>query len=320
MKKHLQRFSSIVVAVFLCMNAFSQDTPDTLSTSYGDGADAYVSNDEKIGPDDVGSDQYLVVRNHEVRMRITFLRFDITENPRFNPADQAYIGLYVNHAEKMGDPFREILVYGLTDDALDNWDETMLTYNTAPGLDFADLASYSLVESKTGYLTKLTVPADTVGWIYSEPTVEMDGFINDVNKNHMLTFILLVEETNTGDEVRFDSKEDTDTLRAPILHSMEPIGINESKSPSGVRMKQNFPNPFIGTTTLSYHLKKAEHVELTMYNMLGAKVATLVNEFQETGEYNVNIDVDRLKLSPGIYFAKINVGLSSQTIKMNICE
>lgn len=320
MKKHLRHILSIVAAVFLGMNAFSQDVPDTLSTSYLDGADAYVCNDEKIGPDDMGSVEYLVVRNHEVRMRITFLRFDITDNPRFNPADQAYIGLYVNHAQKMGDEFREISVYGLTDDALDNWDETMLTYNTAPGLSAAPLAEYSLVESKTSYLTKLTVPADTVGWIYSEPTTEMDEFINDVNKNHMLTFILLVEEPNTGDEVRFDSKEDTDTLRAPILHSMEPIGIDESKSLPGVRMKQNFPNPFVGTTTLSYSLKEAEHVELTMYNMLGAKVATLVNEFQETGEHNVIIDVDRLKLSPGIYFAKINVGLTSQTIKMNICK
>jgi len=320
MKKHLLHLLSIVVAVFLSMNAFSQDIPDTLSTSYGDGADTYVCNDEKIGPDDLGSDQYLVVRNHEVRMRMIFLRFDITDNPRFNKATQAYIGLYVNHAEKMGDSFREVSVYGMTDDALDNWDETLLTYNTAPGLGGADLANYFLVESKTKYLTMLTVPADTLGWVYTEPTTEMDEFINDVNKNHMLTFILLVEEPNGGDEVRFDSKEDTDTIRTPILHTMDPIGIVESKSLSGVSMKQNFPNPFIGTTILSYNLKEAKHVELTMYNMLGAKVTTLVNEFQGTGVYNVNVNVDRLKLSPGIYYAKINVGLSSQTIKMIICE
>lgn len=320
MKKHLQCLFSIVVAVFLSMNAFSQDVPDTLSTSYGDGADTYVSNDEKIGPDDLGSDQYLVVRNHEVRMRLIFLRFDITDNPRFNPAEQAYIGLYVNHAEKMGDAFREVSVYGMTDDGLDNWDETMLTYNTSPGLAGAELADYFLVESETKYLTSLTVPADTLGWVYSEPTAEMDEFINDINKNHMLTFILLVEETNGGDEVRFDSKEDTDTLRAPILHTVEPVVHVESKSLSGVNMKQNFPNPFVGTTTLTYNLKEAKHVELTMYNMLGGKVATLVNEFQATGVYNVDVNVDRLNVSPGIYYAKINVGLNSQTIKMIVCE
>jgi hypothetical protein len=320
MKSHLQHFLSIVIALFLSVNAFSQDIPDTLSTSYGDGADAYVRNDEKIGPDDVGSDQYLVVRNHEVRMRIIFLRFDITDNPRFNTADSAYIGLYVNHAEKMGDSFREVLVYGMTDDDLDNWDETLLTYNIAPGLAEAPLADYSLVESKTQYLTMLTVPADTTGWVYTEPSADMDEFINDVNKNHMLTFILLVEVPNGGDEVRFDSKEDTDTIRAPILHTVEQAVNVESKAVSSVIMEQNFPNPFIGTTTLTYHLHEAEHVELTMFNMLGAKVATLVNEFQVTGEYNVNVNVDRLNLSSGIYYAKINVGAYSQTIKMILSE
>ena len=211
----------------------------------------------------------------------------------------------------------------MTDDDMDNWDEYSVTYNTAPGLDYADLANYALIESKTKYLTMLTVPADTLGWVYSEPTSEMDEFINDINTNHMLTFILLVEEPNSGDEVRFDTKEFTersDTVRTPILHSMEPIGIDESKSLSGVTMEQNFPNPFFGTTTLTYNLHEAEHVELTMYNMLGAKVATLVNEFQVAGVYNVNVNVDRLNLSSGIYYAKINVGSYSQTIKMIICE
>ncbi len=321
MKKHLQHFFTFVVAVFLSISTYAQGIPDTLSTSYGDGADTYVCNDDgKIGPDELGSDQYLVIRNHEVRMRIIYLKFDIADNPRFNKANQAYIGLYVNYAEKMGDSFREVSVYGITDDVLDNWDETTLTYNTAPGLEAADPANYSLVTSKTKYLTMLTVPNDTLGWVYSEPTAEMDEFINDVNKNDFLTFILLVEEPNEGDEVRFDSKEDTDTLRPPILHGEEPIVNVESKFLPGVNLEQNYPNPFIGSTTLTYNLKEPKHVELTMFNMLGAKVATLVDEFQVTGVYNVNVNVDRLQLSPGIYYAKINVGLYSQTIKMIICE
>ena len=320
MKKHLQILLSIVVAVFLSSSAFAQDVPDTLSTDYGDGADAYVCNDEKIGPDEMGSEEYLVVRNHEVRMRIIFLRFDITDNPRFNDADQAYIGMYVNHAEKMGDDFREILVYGITDDAMDNWDEYSLTYNTAPGLDAAPLGDYALLDSKTKFLTTLTVPADTLGYVYTEPTADMDEFINDVNQNHMLTFLLLVDVPNEGDEVRFDSKEDIDTLRPPILHSVDPSFSIEGKSLSRVNLEQNFPNPFVETTTLTYTLNEAKHVELTMYNVLGAKVATLVNEYQVTGEHHVHVDVDQLKLSPGIYYAKINVGIYSQTIKMIMGE
>jgi len=315
MKKHLLHFLSIVVAAFVSLNTFSQDTPDTLSTNYRDGADTYVSNDEKLGPDDLGSDQHLVVRNHEVRMRLIFLRFDITDNPRFNPVDSAYIGMHVKYAEKLGDSFREVLVYGMTDDDMDNWDEYMLTYNTAPGLAGAPLAEYSLVESKTKYLTTLTVPADSTGWVYTEPSADMDEFINDVNQNHMLTFILLVEVPNGGDEVRFTPKEDT-AVWAPILHSVEPALNVESRSVSSVVLEQNFPNPFIESTTLTYHLNDPEHVELTMYNILGAKVATLVDEFQGSGVYNVNVNVDRFNLSSGVYYAKINVGAYSQTIKM----
>lgn len=324
MKKNLPHLVSIVAAVFLSMNAFTQDIPDTLTTGYGDGGDTYLGNDERKLPDENSGDaEYLVVRNHEVRMRIILLKFDITDNPRFSPANQAYIGLYVNHAEKMTETFREISVYGMTDDTWDNWDEYSVTYNTAPGLAPADLANYSLIEEKTKYLTMLTVPADTLGWVYSEPTTEMDEFINDINTNGILTFILLVEVPSEGDEVRFDSKEYTaasDTMRSPILHTMEPIGIGESKTLSGVNLEQNFPNPFVGTTTLTYHLMEAEQVEITLYNMLGAKVATIVNESQVSGVHHVHVDADRLNLSSGIYYADFRAGLYRQTMKLIVSE
>jgi hypothetical protein len=321
MDKHLQQFLSITIAVFFSINAFAQDIPDTLSTSYGEGADTYVCNDEKIGPDvPRGAANFLVVRNHEVRMRIVYLKFDIYDNPRFNRANEAFIGLYVKYAEKMAGESLELSVYGMTDDALDDWEDTLLTYNTAPGLEFADLADYYLDDSRTQYLTRIIIPKDSVGWVYSEPTTDMDEFINDLNEDNLLTFLILVEEPNGGDEVRFHSKEQTDPFVPPILHGAEPISNVESKSLSSVHMEQNFPNPFIGSTTLTYNLKEPNHVELTMYNMLGVKVATLVNEFQVTGVYNVNVNVDRMQLSPGIYYAKIKVGLDSQTIKMIICE
>jgi hypothetical protein len=54
--------------------------------------------------------------------------------------------------------------------------------------------------------------------------------------------------------------------------------------------------------------------------MLGAKVATLVDELKVPGRYNVDIDAEKMQLSPGIYFAKINSGLNSQTIEMVLTE
>lgn len=322
MKKNLHYFFSVVVvALFFSINTYAQDIPDTLSTSYGEGADAHVSNDDKNGPDEnFGTGTYLIVRNHEVRQRIIYLKFDITDNPRFNLANQAYIGLNVKYAEKMADLTLDVSVYGMIDDVEDEWVDSLLTYTDGPGLEEADLNDYELDDGMVEYLTTITISKDTVGWVYSEPTVEMDEFIN-ADKNDLLTFILLVEVPNTGDEVRIYTEEDIAVNKPPILHGEEPIAAYvESISLSSFNLEQNFPNPYNGTTTLTYNLNEPKHVELTIYNTLGTKVAALVNEFQKTGEYNVDVDMDRLQLSPGIYYTKINVGSYSQTIKMINCK
>ena len=319
MKKHLQYFFSLVVAVFLNMNTYAQDIPDTLSTSYGYGADSFISNDDKGASDATYNgvtfqgDYYLVVRNHEVRKRITYLRYDIIDNPRFDGANQAYIGIYVNFSDKMAGDSVEIAVYGMTDDESDTWEADLLSYDNAPGMLPADLNSYELDNLIVDSLTTITVWLNDTGWIYSEPSVEMDDFINADN-NGLLTFILLVRETNTGDELRFFAGEDI--YRAPILHGEDPISNIENRTLSGIKLQQNYPNPFNGKTTITYNINQPEHVELTMYNILGTKVATLVDKFQQTGEYRIDVDMDKLQLSPGIYYTTINVDSNKQTIKM----
>lgn len=310
---------SIVATVFISLNICAQDIPDTLSTAYGEGADVFISNDDKGGPDSNYSNlAYLVVRKHEVRVRIIYLKFDIYDIDRFQNghAKHAYLGLNLKYSEKMAADNLELSVYGMTDDFYDDWSESELTYSNAPGMLAADLNEYDMDYSMVEYLTKMTIPKDTTGWFYSEQTSDMDLFINN-SEDNLLTFIILVEleYENTGDEVRFFSKEQADSL-APILLGDEATINIESKSLTGFNLDQNFPNPFTGVTTLTYNLNEPEHVELTMYNILGAKVATLVNEFQGTGAYNVDVDMDRLQLSPGIYYARINVGSYSQTIKM----
>lgn len=53
--------------------------------------------------------------------------------------------------------------------------------------------------------------------------------------------------------------------------------------PSEFALKQNYPNPFSRTTTIEYALKDPTHVTLEVYNMLGQKVATIVDEMQQAG-------------------------------------
>jgi len=85
-------------------------------------------------------------------------------------------------------------------------------------------------------------------------------------------------------------------------------GINddEYKPAAGFSLQNNYPNPFNTNTTISYSLPKAIHVELTLHDITGRIVETLVNKTQHAGTYTVDWTVsDELS---GIYFYKIKAG------------
>jgi len=52
-------------------------------------------------------------------------------------------------------------------------------------------------------------------------------------------------------------------------------------------LKQNYPNPFNPVTTILYSIPKASNIELSIYNVAGQKIETLVNEFKTVGEHKV---------------------------------
>ena len=60
--------------------------------------------------------------------------------------------------------------------------------------------------------------------------------------------------------------------------------------PSSFALEQNYPNPFNPTTTIPYSLSVGAKVKLTIYNLTGQKVATLVNKDQQPGTYSVQWD------------------------------
>ena len=83
-------------------------------------------------------------------------------------------------------------------------------------------------------------------------------------------------------------------------------------------ISQNYPNPFNPSTTIKYAIPQSGNVEIKIYNLLGAEVATLVNEYKEAGKYSVEFSTDNLKtnIGSGVYFYNIKAGSFVKTKKM----
>ncbi|NOY59220.1 MAG: T9SS type A sorting domain-containing protein [Calditrichaeota bacterium] len=89
--------------------------------------------------------------------------------------------------------------------------------------------------------------------------------------------------------------------------------------PAVYQLSQNYPNPFNPVTTIYYSLKKSDNINLTVYNMLGQKVRTLVDERMSAGKHAVKWDgKDDLarQMSSGVYFYMVKSGPFSKTMKM----
>ena len=93
-------------------------------------------------------------------------------------------------------------------------------------------------------------------------------------------------------------------------------------SPEKFELGQNYPNPFNPTTTIEYSIPNVgaseQNVQLKIYDVLGRKVATLINQKQSPGNYKVKFDAS--KLNSGVYFYTLRTGDFVSTKKMIIMK
>jgi hypothetical protein len=86
-----------------------------------------------------------------------------------------------------------------------------------------------------------------------------------------------------------------------------------SALPEVTELFQNYPNPFNLSTSVSFNLKERSHVLLDIYDILGRRVATLIDNMREPGSYRVTWNAD---VGTGIYFYRLVADDYSSTKKM----
>jgi len=94
------------------------------------------------------------------------------------------------------------------------------------------------------------------------------------------------------------------------------VGIEDEKLyvPLSFKLNQNYPNPFNPRTIIKYDVPELRFVTLTVYDVLGSEIATLINEEKPEGSYEVKFD--GIGLPSGIYFYRLQAGSFVETKKM----
>jgi hypothetical protein len=96
------------------------------------------------------------------------------------------------------------------------------------------------------------------------------------------------------------------------------VSVNEEKLPTETTLYQNYPNPFNPTTTIEYSLKNDSQVSISVFNILGQEVMSLVNAFKRAGYYS--LEFDGTNLESGIYVYRIIAGNYTDVKRMMLLK
>jgi hypothetical protein len=110
-------------------------------------------------------------------------------------------------------------------------------------------------------------------------------------------------------------------VTSPLAGRDLPFGFGDDQSsaksvPNEYGLSQNFPNPFNPSTVIQYAIPVKSHVLLTVHNLLGQVVATIVNGEQEAGFHEVKFEA--LNLASGVYLYRLESGKFVQTRKLTL--
>ena len=118
--------------------------------------------------------------------------------------------------------------------------------------------------------------------------------------------------------VAYDKGDNESPSSGEVITAVETAG--SDRLPATPALQQNYPNPFNALTNIEFELSEdAAPVSLAIYNIIGQRVITLLDEPLASGRYRITWDgTDRtgLQVASGIYFCRLRAGQWSQTRRM----
>ncbi len=173
-------------------------------------------------------------------------------------------------------------------------DRLIVDYATEPA------ESHEESEWKTAGLSSHEIPLSPT---YQRVTIDLRG-IPEVRDNPHFRIRIRFDGENmsddSGNRVTFNNFS-LESLESGRDVSAQMPGAGDEEIPSRLELSQNYPNPFNPSTVISYALPEASDVRITVYNILGQRVRTLVDGFRDAGSHAVNFDASDLAGGAYIY-------------------
>jgi len=183
--------------------------------------------------------------------------------------------------------------------------ESHIAYNWQTSMDSLHFVEREMYPDANGTDVYPGTSNPPIGYEFKD-TVDFTIPAGTVKEN--CEFIAFIQDPNTH-EVKNSKIID---LRDPIISSISDK--NKFKNPQSFSLSQNYPNPFNPTTTINFTVVNTGNVEISLYNALGEKIKTVLNETKKSGEHQLIID--GTDLTSGVYFYQMKSGNFSQTKKM----
>jgi hypothetical protein len=179
-------------------------------------------------------------------------------------------------------------------------DPCTLTVSGLPTVDSAVFNPPKLMPSGNSILSVYTSDQTPVGRHVFTVTAQSQPGGKPVGVEHSINLVLMVEEASGVDDWTDDNSR-----------------------PQEFALYQNQPNPFNPETMISYFLSAGSPVNLSIYNVLGQRVRTLLDSYQEAGIHSLTWDGrsdDGMQLPSGIYFYRMQAGTFQETKKMALMK